>query len=79
MSHVLSLETSMSVLQLLKIVWKDCILHVLVRWKGHTRDDDTMKALQRVYQDVPDLLFKLMNLKSTPACLRKRACSYFGL
>lgn len=79
LSHVLSSETGMPVSRLLKLVDHNGDLHVLVRWKGLSKDDDTLEPLFRVYEDVPHLLVKLLNRKGTPADLRNKAHRMLGL
>lgn len=69
----------MPVSRLLKIVEKNGTLQVFLRWKGLIRDDDATNPLQRVYEKVPELVLKLLNCKSTPVCLSKRANSQLGL
>lgn len=78
-SHVLASETGMPVSRLLQLVEDNGSLFVSVRWKGLSSTEDTVEPLQRVYEDVPQLLLKLLRRKSTNADLRKRACVELGL
>lgn len=79
LSHVLASETGMLVSRLLRLVEQDDQLCVLVRWKGLEDTEDTLEPLQRVHEDVPQLLAKLLRRKNTNARLRSRACAELGL
>lgn len=54
-------------------------LFVLVRWKGLSSEEDTLEPILRVYEDVPKLLNKLLDRKSTPIVLRDKAHVVLGL
>ena len=69
MSHVLSSETGMTVQKLLRLVRNPEGFHVLVRWKGLPSSDDTLEPLRNVYEDVPAMLKKLLERKTTPTHL----------
>lgn len=79
LSHVLASETGMPVSRLLRLIEQDNQLFVLVRWKGLENSEDTLEPLLRVYEDVPQLLVKLLRRKTTNAELRSRACAELGL
>lgn len=80
LSHVLSSETGMPVSRLLRLQEDDNgRLHVVVRWKGFSSSDDTFEPIERVYEDVPKLLRKLLNRKVTPPELRDKAHVVLGL
>lgn len=79
LSHVLSSETRMPVSRLLKLLDVDGKLFVNVRWKGLGKSEDTMEPLQRVYEDVPELLVILLRRKNADATLCGRACVELGL
>lgn len=66
MSHVLSSETGMPVARLLKLVKVDDVLNVQVRWKGLSPQEDTFEPLQNVFEDVPNMLDRLLKRKNTP-------------
>lgn len=79
LSHVLSSETGMPVSRLLKLIEQDGELFVSVRWKGLSPEEDTMEPLKRVYEDVPQLLLKLLKRQNTPSRLPAKACVELGL
>lgn len=67
MSHVLSSETGMPVARLINLVKVDDALKVLVRWKGLSSQNDSLEPLQYVFEDVPQMLNRLLKRKNTPA------------
>lgn len=71
--HVLSSETGMTLSRLLKLMEQNDELFVVVRWKGLSSEEDTMEALKRVYEDVPQLLLKSPSRNNTPSPLREKA------
>lgn len=79
LSHVLASETGMPVSRLMKLVDENGTVFVHVRWKGLTPTDDTLEPVARVHEDVPEMLVKLLNRKTTPADLRKRVRDELGL
>lgn len=78
-SHVPSSETGMPVTRLLRLVDQDGRIFVTVRWKGLSKDDDTLEPLYHVQKDVPQLLQKLLKRKGTSGHLRAKAMSELGL
>lgn len=77
--HVISSETGMPASRLLRLQEDDDgQLCVVVRWKGLTTNDDTMEPINRVYEDVPKLLTKLLSRKNTPLDLRDKAHAVLG-
>jgi transposase InsO family protein len=79
MSHVLSSETGMPVSRLIGFVDEPSGLKVQVRWKGLPPTEDTFEPLERIYEDVPALLLKMMSRKNAPAKLVAKAKSLLGL
>lgn len=77
MPHVLASETGMPVQRLLRFEDTDDGLMVVVRWRG--RSDDTLEALEKVHEDVPVLLEKLLLRKNTPAHLASKARRVLGI
>lgn len=74
MSHVLSSETGMPVARLMRLEeTDDRTLKVVVRWKGLPHSEDTLEPLHRVYEDVPRMLLRLLQRKSTPQRLAEKA------
>ncbi len=48
-------------------------IYVNVRWRGLPRSEDTLEPLLKIYQDVPQMLLKLLSRKSLPKALKMRA------
>ena len=79
MPHVLSSETGMPVSRLLRLLDTEDGIKVLVRWKGLPDTEDSAEPLQNVYEDVPQLLLKLLNRKNTPQDLAEKARTALSL
>lgn len=79
LSHVLSSETGMPISRLLRLDEQDGKIFVAVRWKGLQKSDDTLEPIDRVYEDVPKLLIKLLDRANTPKPLRDKARAALGL
>lgn len=79
LSHALSSETGMPVSRLLKLIDQDGELFVVVRWKVLSPKEDTMEPLKRVYEDVPQMLIKLLSRDNTPMPLFEKASAELGL
>lgn len=73
MSHVISSETGMPVQRLMRLVDSDDGIMVQVRWRGLPESEDTLEPVQKVFEDVPQLLEKLFRRKNTPASLVSKA------
>jgi len=73
MSHVLSSETGMPVARLMHPVEEQDGIKVLVRWKGLPNSEDTLEPLQRVYEDVPEMLLRLFQRKNIPVGLVEKS------
>lgn len=69
MSHIVSSETGMVVHRLMELVQTNDGIHVRIRWRGLPDSEDTLEPVAQVYQDVPDLLLKLLKRKNTPVHL----------
>lgn len=50
-----------------------------MRRRGLNHNDDTLELLHQVYEDVPQLLLKLLNRHVTPTDLRDKAESILRL
>ena len=73
MSHVLSSERGMPVARLIKLVNTSEGLKVLVRWKGLPHSEDTLQPLGQLYEDVPQMVLRLLQRKNTPPNLAEKA------
>ena len=73
LSHAVSSETGMAVQRLMELIDDTDGLKVRVRWKGLGESEDSLEPLQHVYEDVPELLKKLLTRKSTPASIADKA------
>ena len=71
--HVLSSETGMPVARLMGLEDTENGIMVHVRWRGLPNTEDTLEPLQQVYDDVPQMLMRLLLRKSTPKALVQRA------
>ena len=78
-SHVLSSETGMPVARLVRLVDSEDRLKVIVHWKGLPNSEDTEEPLERVFEDVPQMLLRLLLRKNTPAPLAEKARSLLSL
>ena len=79
MPHVLSSETGMPVQRLMRLVDTPSGLAVVVRWRGLPPSADTTEPLNRIYEDVPQMLLNLLARKSTPRHMVIRAKTELGL
>eukprot|EP00171_Calliarthron_tuberculosum_P023682 IDg23682t1 len=79
MPHVLASETGMPVQRLMNLVQSADGIEVVVRWRGLPNSADTTEPLQRIYEDVPQMLINLFNRKSTPRHLVDLAKSQLAL
>ena len=78
-SHVLSSETGMPVTRLLRLVDTEDGLKVIIRWKGLQNSEDTEEPLERVFEDVRQMLLRLLRRKKTPAHLAEKVRSILSL
>jgi len=79
LSHVLSSETGMVVARLLRLEEHEDGLYVVVRWKGLPNSEDSVEPLEKVYEDVPRMLERLLARKNTPSGLAAKARSILSL
>ena len=79
MLHVLSSESGMVVSRLMRLVESEDGLHVVVRWKGLPHSEDSMEPLGRIYEDVPQMVLRLTNRKSTARDLTDKARAALSL
>ncbi len=77
--HVLSSETGMPLSRLLGLKKGKKGLFVQVRWKVLPHEEDTLEPIVKVYEDVPAMLKKLLDRKSTKPSLVTEAKSVLGL
>ena len=75
LSHVLSSETGIPVARLMRLGDTEDGLKVIVRWKGLPNSEDTEESLERVFEDVPQMLLRLLRRKNTPVSLAEKARS----
>lgn len=73
MSDVISSETGMPVARLMRLLDTATGLKVLIRWKGLPNSEDSAEPLDRVFEDVPQMLVRLLDRKSTPPDLAEKA------
>lgn len=76
---VISSETGMEFQRLMGLVKADAGLKVHVCWKGLSNFDDTYEQLRNVYENVPNLLRRLLARKYTPKHLTDLAKFELGL
>ena len=69
----------MSAARLMSLVDTEDGLKVIVRWKGLPNSEDTEEPLERVFEDVPQMLLRLLRRKNTPAPLAEKARSLLSL
>ena len=77
-SHFLSSETSMSVKRLMLLIDSDSGVKVLVRWKGLPDTEGTLELLTRIYEDVQQMLPRLLERKNMPKKFAKKALRILG-
>lgn len=75
LSHVLQSETGMVVARLMGLEESPEGLLVQVRWKGLPASEDTYETLERIRQDVPQMLERLLTRKNVPNSLVTKARS----
>lgn len=46
----------------------------LVRWKGFTDTDDSFQRIDCVFEDVPQMSFRLLDRNETPSDLATEVC-----
>lgn len=79
LSHVLSSETGIPVARLMRLVDDPNGMKVLVRWKGLPNSEDSLEPLARVFEDVPQMVTRLLHRKNTPSDLADKARRVFAL
>lgn len=73
MFHVLSSQTGMPVVRLLKLVQDDEKRFIQVRWKCLSKSEYTFEPLARMYEDIPAMVLKLLRRKKTLSELAAKA------
>ena len=63
LSHVLSSETGMPVARLLRLKDTEDGLHVVERWKGLPDTEDTLEPIERVFEDLPEMVKRVFAQK----------------
>lgn len=71
--QVVAHETGMPVHRLMRIVDTKERLMIQVRWRRGPDSEDTLKTTKKLYQDVPQLFCKLLDLQNTLFFLVNRA------
>lgn len=79
MSHVVSSEPGMPVPHLMRLVDTDDGMMVQVCWRGLRESEDTLEPLMKVFEDVPQLLKKLLRRKNALASLVSKVGSALPL
>ena len=79
LSHVLYSETGMEISRLLNLEDTSEGIKVKIRWKGLSSSEDTHEPLLQVYEDVPAMVKRLLNRKSIPKGIARRAKRALGL
>lgn len=62
----------MPISRLLHVEEHEGKLFVAVRWKGLDKSNDTLEPLDRVFEDAPMRVKKLIQRKRTPADIREK-------
>ena len=73
MPHILYSETGMPIHQLIDLKKQDNEIMVHFRWKALPTSQDTLEPLKNVYEDVPQMLTRLLNRKTTNSTLVSEA------
>ena len=73
MSNLLASETGMPVARLMRLKDTDDRLKVLVRWKVLPNSEDSLEPLEQVFEDVPEIVKRLLLRKHTPPELADKA------
>lgn len=79
LSHFISLQTGKPVSRLLQLVVENLKLLFTVCCNSIPASEYTVEPLQRVYEDVPHLLLKIMCRKNINTELLKTSCAELGL
>ena len=77
--HVLSSETGMEVARLMSLEKNRNGLMIHVRWKGMPKEEDTLEPLEKVYEDVPKMVERLLARSSISKPLANEAKIALGL
>lgn len=65
----------MTVQRFMQLIETDDGLHILFRWKRLENTEDFHEPLRQVYLDIPEIFYRLLKHKSTPANLVEKARS----
>ena len=79
MSHVLSYESGMPVARLMRLIDTADGFKVLIGWKGLPNSEDSAEPLVRVFEDVSQMLVRLVDRKTTPPDLAEKARQILAL
>lgn len=79
MSHDISSEAGMFVARMMRLEKHLYRLFVLVRWNGLRNSDDTIELLQKIFEDVPQMLERLLFRKNSPQDLIEKYRSIISL
>lgn len=75
MSHVLQSETGMALARIIGLEEITNGLQVHVRWKGMSKEEESLEPLVWVYEDVPHMVKGLINRKDLTHHLVEKACA----
>ena len=67
MDNVLQSEIRMQIARLMRLEDTTNGLKVIVLWKGLEKSEDSSEPLKNVYEDVPQMVNRLLKRKSMPA------------
>lgn len=79
MPHVLSSERGMVVSRLMALLDSADGMKVQVRWKGLPKFEDSLQSLATIFEDVPQMLVRLLDRKNTPRDLAKKVRNILGI
>lgn len=70
---MVSSETGMPVARLMGLQETPDGIYIQIRWRGLSSKEDTLQPIGRVSEDVPQMLLRLLERKSIPAHLLRKA------
>lgn len=79
MPHLVSSETAMPVQRLMRLIESEEGLFVLICWRGMPQTEETLEPLNKIHEDVPQLLEKLFCCKNIPDSLVAKALHTLAL
>lgn len=79
MTRFVNSETDMAVACVLEVVDENVRLRIRVRWRVLPNSEDTLEPQESVYEDAPQMLLRLLDLKKTPCSSIEQAHGFLGL